>query len=347
MKRQILLIISLLSLLYSCRKDDDIQEIPFNNPILNLKIPTNFPQLNPLIQNNFPTKYGVELGEKLFYDKRLSNNNTISCATCHQKEKAYADSNAKAIGIDGRIGLRNTPPIQNLAFLKIYMWDGAVTELSTQPLIPIITHEEMDSNILEIIDKIKNDTEYQQAFKKAFGDSQINGKRILESLTQFMYTLISANSKYDKVQRKEATFTDLEQRGYNIFEKKCSTCHSGALLTDQSFRNIGFPINPNTVEEHGLARVTGKDEDIMKFRVPSLRNIEYTAPYGSFGEFQTLRDVLDYFDNGVKYAPNLDNEMKKRTDGKLGISLSEDEKNALIAFLKTLSDKDFIISKRR
>ena len=101
------------------------------------------------------------------------------------------------------------------------------------------------------------------------------------------------------------------------------------------------------MEEHGLARVTGKDEDIMKFRVPSLRNIEYTAPYGSFGEFQTLRDVLDYFDNGVKYAPNLDNEMKKRTDGKLGISLSEDEKNALIAFLKTLSDKDFIISKRR
>ena len=96
-----------------------------------------------------------------------------------------------------------------------------------------------------------------------------------------------------------------------------------------------------------MARVTGKDEDIMKFRVPSLRNIEYTAPYGSFGEFQTLRDVLDYFDSGVKYAPNLDNEMKKRTDGKLGISLSEDEKNALIAFLKTLSDKDIIISKHK
>src|SRR5690606_6722500 len=212
----------------------------------------------------------------------------------------------QAIGIYGRVGLRNTPPIQNLAFMKFYNWDGNKLTLESQPLVPIITHEEMNSSIMEVIGKIRSEPEYTDLFKKAFVDDHITPDRIYRSIAQYEYTLVSANSKYDKVKRNEGeTFTESEARGYQIFQQKCETCHSTELFTDQTFRNVGFPSNTST-EEAGRARVTGLPDDLMSFRVPSLRNAAYTAPYGSFGQFPTLKAVLDYFDNGVSDAANLD-----------------------------------------
>ena len=330
----------------SCCSDNSEKPINDTNPKLEIKIPSNFPELNSFINQAYPTKYGVELGKKLFNDPRLSQGNEISCATCHIPSFAYADNKPRAVGVEGRIGLRNTPPIQNMAFIYKYMWDGAVNNLKEQPITPIITHEEMSSTIFEVIDKIKDDKDYKTAFKKAFGDETIDRERILNSLAQFMYTLISSDSKYDKVMRNEGVaFTETEKKGYETFQNKCASCHSGALQTDETFRNIGFPLHPDTVEEAGRARVTGKDEDFMAFRVPTLRNLEYTAPYGSFGQFKTLREVLDYFDNGVLNEKNLDPEMRKytATTGKVGIPLSEEEKTNLIAFLKTLSDTKFTL----
>lgn len=332
-------IISILFLLLSCGRDDIIEPEMYNNPELSLNIPPGFPALNHSVNANKPTKYGVELGEKLFNEKRFSANNTLSCATCHNKSNAFADNNVQAVGIYGRVGLRNTPPIQNLAFMQFYNWDGNILQLEKQPLVPIITHEEMSSSILEVIGKINGEQAYQELSRKAFGDENITPDRIYKSIAQYEYTLISVDSKYDKVKRNEVeTFTEREERGYRVFQQKCQSCHSTELFTDQSFRNIGFPLNPGT-EEAGRARVTGLPADYMRFRVPSLRNVEYTAPYGSFGQFPTLISVLDYFDNGVVDADNLDPVLKENGNR---IPLTEQEKQDLISFMKTLSDKGFV-----
>lgn len=330
--------ITLILLLASCNTDD-YNPVSYNNPEIKLNIPTGFPELNDAVTNNKPTKYGIELGKKLFFDNKLSANNTISCSSCHIPSNAFTDKKPLAIGIEGRIGLRNTPPIQNLAFMKFYNWDGNKRQLENQPLVPIITHEEMDSSILEVIGKIETEKDYIDLFNKTYGDKEITPERIYKSIAQYEYTLISANSKYDKIKRNEGeSFTENEAQGYQIFNQKCANCHSTELFTDQSFRNIGFPINPNT-DEAGRARVTGNLDDYMSFRVPSLRNIEFTAPYGSFGQFATLKDVLDYFDNGVLNAENLDPIFKENNNR---IPLTEEEKQALISFLKTLSDYEFI-----
>lgn len=328
----------LLLLLFTSCNSDDSDMISIDNPEISLNIPAGFPELNAFVSQNKPTKYGVELGEMLFSEKRLSADNTISCASCHIQANAFADQHAQAVGIEGRIGLRNTPSIQNLAFMKFYNWDGSKLQLEDQPLVPIITHEEMDSSILEVIGKIKDDAVYKDLFRKAFGDENITPERIFKSIAQFEYTLISANSKYDKVKRNEASFTESELQGYQTFQQKCASCHSSELFTDQTFRNIGFPINTNS-NEAGRARVTGIAGDFMSFRVPTLRNIEHTAPYGSFGQFSTLKSVLDYFDNGVLDSENLDPIFKN--NGKR-IPLTEEEKTNLIAFMKTLSDTDFV-----
>ncbi|AUC85688.1 cytochrome-c peroxidase [Polaribacter sp. ALD11] len=338
MKKLLMSILSLF-LISSCTKEDVYEPFIFDNPEIEVNIPVEFPELNNSFYINKPTKYGVELGKKLFFDKKLSANNTISCASCHLQENAFTDNTTQAIGIYGRVGFRNTPPIQNLAFMKFYNWDGNKQVLESQPLVPIITHEEMDSSILEVIGKLEIEEDYINLFYNAFGDDKITGERIYNSIAQYEYTLISANSKYDKVQRNEGEyFTDDEARGYTIFKEKCTSCHSSELFTDQSFRNIGFPINPDT-EEGGRSRVTGKIDDYMRFRVPSLRNIEYTAPYGSFGQFTSLKEVLDYLDNGVLEANNLDPFFK---DNENRIALTEEEKSNLISFMKTLSDIEFV-----
>ncbi len=327
----------MLLLLGSCNKDD-YESISFDNPEIALTIPEGFPKMNHAVRNNRPTQFGVELGQKLFNEKRFSADNSISCSSCHIRTNAFADTHSQAVGIYQRIGLRNVPPLQNLAFLNFYNWDGSKLQLENQVLVPIITHEEMNSSIVEVIQKIQDDKEYRKLFHKAFGDQNITATRIYLSMAQYQYTLISANSKYDRVKKNSGEqFTESENRGYQVFQQKCSSCHSTELFTDQSFRNIGFPVNADT-NEAGRARVTGIASDYMSFRVPSLRNVEYTAPYGSFGQFATLKEVLDYFDRGVLNSSNLDPIFK---DNDTRIALSESEKLDLISFMKTLSDLEF------
>lgn len=337
--KKVFALLTISSLLLSCNSDEVIVPKPLYNPEIPLHIPAGFPPLNRSADANKPTKYGVQLGEKLFHEKKFSGNNTISCASCHNRSNAFADRHAQAVGVYDRVGLRNTPPLQNLAFMQFYNWDGNILELEKQPLVPIITHEEMNSSIMEVIGKIKDESEYQELLRNAFGDEQMTPERIYRSIAQYEYTLISANSKYDKVTRNDGeAFTASEARGYRIFQQKCEGCHSTALFTDQSFRNVGFPLNPST-EEAGRARVTGVSADYMSFRVPSLRNAEYTAPYGSFGQFPTLKAVLDYFNDGVLDADNLDPILKANGNR---IPLNEQEKEDVISFIKTLSDSTFV-----
>ncbi|WP_435135151.1 cytochrome-c peroxidase [Formosa sp. A9] len=333
-----LIVLVLLFTALSCGTDDS-EYTPINNPEIALDIPLNFPTPNAALFSNAPTKYGVVLGKKLFNDTRLSIDNSISCATCHMQNHAFTDQKKQAVGVEGRIGIRNTPPIQNLAFMNFYNWDGSKLQLEKQTIVPIITHEEMDSSMLDVISKLEQDPDYLELFKNTFGDDVITSERIFESIAQFEYTLISANSKYDRVVRDHTeTFTESEARGYSIFQEKCASCHSTALFTDQSFRNVGFPVNQAT-NEAGRARVTGLQYDYMKFRVPSLRNIAYTGPYGSFGQFASLKAVLDYFDNGVIDSDNLDPIFKANN---YRIPLTEQDKIDIIAFMHTLSDSSFI-----
>ncbi len=336
--KKIIFVFTIVFLLAAC-SDDDYQPIEMDNPTLTINIPDDFPEVNSAFYNNQPTKYGVILGEKLFHDKRLSTNNTIACASCHIQSHAFADNRPRAVGVEGRVGIRNTPPIQNLAFMRFYNWDGSKLSLEAQPIVPIITHEEMDSSIVEVIEKISVDPTYATLFLQTFGDEEITPNRIYQSIAQYEYSLISVDSKYDRVVREQSeTFSESEARGYQTFQEKCMSCHDTPLFTDQSFRNIGFPLNTDS-NEAGRARVTGEMSDYMSFRVPTLRNIAVTAPYGSFGQFADLRAVLDYFDNGVLDADNLDPILQNNNNR---IPLSEQEKNDLLAFLHTLTDHRFI-----
>lgn len=347
MKNYFLTILSCLCII-SCRKEKEETYYPIDEKI-NLTIPAYFPEIKYNLKDNYPTKYGVELGRKLFYDGRLSKDNTISCGFCHIQENGFTHHGHRVShGVEGREGFRNSLPIQNLIFLNSYMWDGSIEDLNRQPIAPIHSFSEMDENFASIINKIKNDEKYKRLFKIVYGDENITSGRILKSLAQFMVTMVSFNSKYDKVMRNEAgiKFSQEESEGFKIFKEKCISCHSTSLFTDQTYRDIGMTPDNSLKDddgrtEEGRMRVTGNRSDYLKFRVPSLRNVEYTTPYGHDGRFRSLEAILDFFSSGVERTPNLDAELQK-TPGKIGIPLTEKEKKYLIAFLKTLSDPDFI-----
>lgn len=305
-----------------------------------LQFPAYFPEMSFDQAGNPVTRNGVELGRKLFYEGRLSRNNTISCGFCHIQENAFTHHGHNVShGEDDRIGIRNAPPIQNMAFLKRYMWDGVIHNLNEQPIIPITDANEMDSSMPEVISKLNLDDKYKKLFKGAYGDENITGERILKALSQFMVTLISADSKYDRYKQGKETLTSAESQGMALFQQKCASCHSGELFTDESFRNTGMYYNTQ-FKDAGRCRVTSDQMDWMKFRVPGLRNVEYTAPYMHDGRFYTLDAVLNFYSDNVEDNPNLDPQLKQ--NGHIGIAINSTEKQSIIAFLKTLSDKNFI-----
>jgi cytochrome c peroxidase len=283
---------------------------------------------------------GVALGKKLFYEGKLSRNNTISCGFCHIQEYAFTHhGHSVSHGIDDRLGIRNAPPIQNMAFLKNYTWDGVGHNLDERSLVPITTDFEMDSSLPEAVGKLNADVNYKKMFKAAFGDENITGERILKAISQFMATMISADSKYDRMKKGNAVFTAEENQGMTLFQNKCTACHSGDVFTDESFRNTGMYYN-SQFKDAGRYRVTLDQNDWMKFRVPSLRNVEYTAPYMHDGRFYTLDAVLNFYSDNVEDNANLDPQLKQ--NGHIGIPMTGQDKQYIIAFLKTLSDNSFI-----
>ena len=329
----------LLVMLTSC--NDDFEGVPIDkDEEYRLEIPAGFPALT-FDSKEYPlTVNGIALGKKLFYEGKLSRNNTISCGFCHIQENAFTHhGHTVSHGIDNRMGIRNAQPIQNMAFLKNYTWDGVSHHLDERSLVPITTDFEMDSSIPEVIGKLSSDPNYKKMFKAAFGDEDITGDRILNALTQFMRTMISANSKYDQVKKGMTTFTNSEYSGKIVFENKCASCHSGELFTDESYRNTGMYYN-SQYNDKGRYRVTLNDNDYMKFRVPSLRNVAFTAPYMHDGRLSSLEAVLNFYSDQVENHANLDPILKQ--DGHIGIPMNAQEKQFIIAFLNTLSDQQFI-----
>lgn len=327
----------------SCSKEENEE---YQNLPINFQKPANFPDIAYDLSNNPLTEKGFELGKKLFYDGRLSSDGVVSCGFCHIQADAFTHhGHTFSHGVGDNIGTRNTPPIQNLAFQTVFMWDGATTHLDLQPIIPLTSPIEMNGNFTQIVAMMKADPVYVKLFKQAFPDGQINSENMLKALGQFMVLTVSSNSRFDKYRRNEAggTLTQDEVEGYAIFNQKCASCHATDLFTDNSFRNNGLSINPQ-INDMGYYRVTELQQDKYKFKVPSLRNIEKTAPYMHDGRFYTLEAVLNHYSNGVQNTPNLDASLN--TNGNLGIPLTTTEKTKIIAFLKTLTDHQFLTDPR-
>lgn len=282
----------------------------------------------------------IQLGRVLFYDPVLSADSSISCASCHSPYNAFTHTDhALSHGIYDRIGTRNSPVLFNLAWSKSFMWDGAVNHLDVQALAPLENHVEMDEKLPHVLQKLSRQERYRKMFKTAFGTEKITGEYFLKSLSQFMLTLVSANSKYDQVMRKEAQFTEGEAKGYALFRQHCASCHQEPLFTDQSFRNNGLEPDPELLDI-GRMKVTRKATDSLTFKVPTLRNIERSAPYMHDGRYRNLQMVLFHYSSNIHVSPTLAPELGK------GLLLNEADKQNLIFFLKTLTDAEFLNNKQ-
>ncbi len=304
-----------------------------------LNIPKGFPKPVYDFKDNKLSTPVFNLGRKLFYDPILSRNNTVSCASCHQSFAAFAhiDHNLSH-GIDGRIGTRNVPALQNLIWKDALMWDGAVNNLEIQPLTPIADHNEMDNNLQTILAKLSRDENYRTQFKIAFNDDKITSQQVLKALTQFVGLMISANSKYDKFINGEAKFSPTEKQGLVLFRMNCSNCHKEPLFTDNSYRNNGLAVDSN-LNDLGRFIITGLEEDRFLFKVPSLRNIAVTYPYMHDGRFQRLREVIDHYSDQKSLNKNVDKSLYKIA------ALTDNEKKDIISFLLTLTDVSFLENK--
>lgn len=335
-------ILFVLPFLWSCSNNEEVYvDVP-----LELNKPSNFPSLAYNIGQNPPTEKGFELGKKIFYDGRLSSNGTISCGFCHIQQNAFTHhGHTVSHGINNASGTRNSPSIQNMAFQTQFMWDGAADNLDFQAVIPLLSAIEMNGNLGAIMAMMKADPIYVKLYGQAFPNKQINTENMFKALSQFMVMNISANSRFDKYRRNEAggTLSSDELQGYAIFNSKCASCHATDLFTDNSFRNNGLSLN-SLVNDVGRYRLTELSQDYYKFKVPSLRNVEVTAPYMHDGRFGTLDAVLNHYSNGVVNSATLDPSLNQ--NGTLGIPLSFIEKSKLIAFLKTLTDNQYLTDTR-
>jgi cytochrome c peroxidase len=301
--------------------------------------PREFPPVVYRLGSNPVTEEGFELGRRLFYEPRFSRNNTISCGSCHIQSAGFTHhGHDVSHGIDDRLGHRNSPSLVNLAWYSSFNWDGGIFDLDLFPISPITNPVEMDESVSNVIEKLKVHPEYPGLFKKAFGTEEINTGRVMKALSQFMVMLVSDQSRYDQVQRGKASFTAAEQRGYALFQTHCNSCHAEPLFTDNSFRDNGIGIGPN--QDSGRAAISLQAADRYKFKVPTLRNLSFTAPYMHDGRMRTLDAVLDHYAENMKATPNLDPLLKKESEP--GIPLTSEERSQLKAFLLTLNDTAFI-----
>ena len=318
-------------------------EVVYKPTPVTLRKPTNFPDVVYKLDQNPLTVEGVALGKSLFYDPQLSRDSTISCGFCHQQFAGFGHSDHPlSHGIGGKFGTRNVPGLQNLGWDREFFWDGGVTNLDELPMAPITNPVEMDMKFADVLSRMQASPKYPALFKAAFGSDTVTTARFLKAISQFMLTLVSADSRYDKYARKESggELTADELAGLSLFQQKCAACHATDLFTDKSYRNNGLPVS--AINDQGRYTITLNEADRLKFKVPSLRNVERTFPYMHDGRFATLEQVIDHYRSGITESATLDPLLKTGNGGKPGISLTDTEKKQVIAFLKTLTDDTFI-----
>jgi cytochrome c peroxidase len=346
-----IIIISVLILSFtSCRKDMIERSITPYTP----EVPSHFPAM-PIPEDNPFSVEGIALGRALFYDERLSRDNSIACASCHRQEIAFTDDATLSQGVDGKIGSRNSMALINLAWQKDFFWDGRDQTLEKQILEPVVVEHEMDQSWEETINKLSADVEYSNQFFTVFGVEEFDSTHVAKAIAQFLRTLISGSSKYDvmykyqnslplSAQEQEIfnTITNQEWAGMDVFFSlsagDCLHCHDGALAQVNMFANNG--LDATFEDDAGRMLVTGNPADEGRFKVPTLRNIALTAPYMHDGRFKNLQEVVNHYSTGVVESPTIDPLMEFAHQG--GVQLDAQERQLLIAFLNTFTDEGFI-----
>jgi cytochrome c peroxidase len=300
------------------------------------------PRDNPLIEER------VALGEKLFHETALSKDGSLSCASCHKVDAAFSDSRRYSLGVREQVGSRNAMPLFNLAWKNSFFWDGRSPSLRAQALMPIQDHTEMEETLTNVVAKLTGAKDYPKLFKAAFDSPQITPEKIGLAMEQFILTLTSYDSKFDRALRGEDKLSTNEQRGFELFMTEydprreqfgadCFHCHGGPLFGDHQFHNNGLDAKQDA--DAGRFKFTKVEADRGKFSTPSLRNVALTAPYMHDGRFKTLEKVIEQYSTGVKSSATLDPNIAKHPDG--GLHLSAEDQHALVAFLKTLTDEKY------
>lgn len=323
-KKYIIFLSVLAAIIFSFKLQDDYVLI----------IPEGFPE--PVMpEGNELTTSRVMLGKKLFFDPIVSKDSSVSCASCHLPELAFADTNRFSFGVENRLGKRNSPSILNIVYHKGFMRDGGMTSLEMQVLAPVQEHVEMDNNVLIIVEKMKNNLEYVNLSKRAY-NREPDPYVFTHAISAYERTLIKADSKYDKYYKgNKDALSKSEKRGLALFKSKrtnCSECHSGILFSDFSIKNNGlYELN---YADSGRMRVSLNEADRDLFKVPSLRNVAITQPYMHDGSLATLEAVIEHYNKGGE-------KHKQKSDLIKPLSLSIREKEDLVNFLKSLTDNEY------
>lgn len=342
MNKWALLTVVSLSMACSCQPNP-----PAHNPTpYTLEYPDHFPAPD-IPSDNALTVEGVRLGRHLFFDTRLSGDNTQSCASCHLQESNFAEITRFSTGIDGIEGDKNAMVLSNLAWQDFFFWDGRIDALEVQVKDPIVNPIEMHAAWPDVLEKVQQDATYVTLFEEAFGDDEVTEDRVAKGLAQFVRTLVSGNSKYDQYLEGNYSFTPSEQLGFDIYNNEqgdCFHCHGLATTCYQmgAFGLLQFSNNGlDSVHDVGAGReaVTGNPSDRGKFKIPSLRNVEYSFPYMHDGRFQTLAEVVEFYNDGGHISPTIDPNMKAAGVGR---NWSDAQKQGLLDFMKTFSDPDFL-----
>ena len=346
-----------LALISSCKKDKNVTDetAPAPTPFSVPNIP-NFRAM-PVDPANPLTVEGIALGKKLFSDPVLSKDSSLSCDGCHKKENSFSDPRRFSMGVDGDFGNRQSMALVNLAWYdNKFFWDGRVNSLREQASKPIENPVEMHLPIPVAIQRLQNKPVYVDLFWKAFGTKTITIDLVTKAIEQFEKTLVSFNSKYDKYTRGEVALDTFELRGLTVFNTEkgdCFHCHTTSELfvhPTKIFTNNGMDeaATGEDFADKGLGGVTNIDADKGKFKIPTLRNLAFTAPYMHDGRFSTLEEVIEMYNEGFKHSPSVDNILIEKANvrytntGYYGLQLSDHEKDCLKRFLLTLSDSSFV-----
>jgi len=307
---------------------------------LEVRTPLGLPPLE-IPRDNPVTAEAVKLGRKLFHDPRLSMNDTVSCASCHNSRKGFADGRKTSLGIDGKTGARNAPTVLNTAHSRIQFWDGRASTLEDQAAGPISNPVEMNQGHDVCVAKLEADPAYKAEFQKVFGPGPITIGKVQKAIASFERTLLSGNSPFDRYEfgGDKSALRPAAIRGLAIFKDpkrgNCATCHTidktHALFSDGKFHNLGVGMNAEgELKDLGRYDHTKIHSDKGAFKTPTLRNIAETAPYMHDGSLKTLRDVVDFYVGGGNSNEGLDKEMKP-------LNLTRSERDDLVAFLESLT----------
>ena len=315
----------------ACKKDPKARTTSSN---FELQVPEHFPEPWYKFGKNKLSPEGVALGRKLFYDPILSENNQVSCGSCHHQDAGFSDPGmAFSLGTQGKPGMRNSTALANMVWMPSFMADGGINHIEVMPIAPLTDSLEMNEDLLSILSKLNKHPEYPILFSDAFGEDSITDQKMLYALAQFMSVMISGNSKYDQVYQGLVNFDASEASGYQIFQARCASCHREPLLSDFSYRNNGLD---SISADPGRSRISLREEDHGKFKVPGLRNVEFSAPYMHDGRFEDLMSVIEHYNEGLARPVNLDSSLT------VPLNLTGQDKQDLLAFLKSLTDYEYI-----